>query len=75
MGHSIHKISSKFGHSSEFRVFSLESIENLVLNLRLKVFIKNLLFAMAQVCFMAFYMNLVCNSYIFKGWTPKKVGG
>ena len=25
---------SKFGHSSEFRVFSLKNIENLVLNLR-----------------------------------------
>ena len=25
---------SKFGHSSEFRVFSLEHVENLVLNLR-----------------------------------------
>ena len=36
LGHSIQKFffSSKFGHSSEFRVFSLENIENLVLNLR-----------------------------------------
>ena len=34
MGHSIQKIFSKFGHSSEFRVFSLENIENSVLNLR-----------------------------------------
>ena len=33
LGHSIQKIFSKFGHSSEFRVFSLENIENLVLNL------------------------------------------
>ena len=34
LGHSIQIIFSKFGHSSEFRVFSLENIENLVLNLR-----------------------------------------
>ena len=34
LGHSIQKIFSKFGHSYEFRVFSLENIENLVLNLR-----------------------------------------
>ena len=34
MLHSIQKIFSKFGHSSEFRAFSLENIENLVLNLR-----------------------------------------
>ena len=34
LGHSIQKIFSKFGHSSEFRVFSLENIENLALNLR-----------------------------------------
>ena len=32
MGHSTQKIFSKFGHSSEFKVFSLENIENLVLN-------------------------------------------
>ena len=34
LGHSIQKIFSEFGHSSGFRVFSLENIENLVLNLR-----------------------------------------
>ena len=34
LGHSIQKIFSKFGHSSQFRVFSLENIENLVLNVR-----------------------------------------
>ena len=33
LGHSIQKIFCKFGHSSEFRVFSLENIENLVVNL------------------------------------------
>ena len=33
MGHSIQKIFSKFGHSSEFRVLFLENIEDLVLNL------------------------------------------
>ena len=47
MGHSIQKIFSKFGHSSEFRVFSLENIENLVLNLRPGSDYKK--FAMAQV--------------------------
>ena len=35
---------SKFGYSSEFRVFSLENIESLVLTCALEVFIKNLLF-------------------------------
>ena len=50
-------IFAKFGHSSEFRVFSLENTESLVLNLRLEVFIKSLLFAMAQVFLISNYLK------------------
>ena len=49
LGHSIQKIVSKFSHSSEFRVFSLENIENLVLNLRPGSVYKKYFFSMAQV--------------------------
>ena len=51
LGHSIQMIFfNKFGDSSEFSVYSLENIENLVLNFwSLEVFIKIFLFAMAQV--------------------------
>ena len=34
LGHSIQGNFSNFGHSFEFRVFSLENIEHLVVNLR-----------------------------------------
>ena len=32
LGQAFRRFFSKFGHSSDFRVFSLENIENLVLN-------------------------------------------
>ena len=52
LGHSIQRILSKFGHSSEFTVFSLENIENFWI-CALEVFVNNLLFAMAQVFFIS----------------------
>ena len=51
LGHiAFRRFFSKFGNSSEFRVSSLENIENLALNLRPgSVFIKHLLFAVETV--------------------------